>query len=74
MSYIEKLQEDKRLLIEFFNLANDLEDKIRMYENTAYRGDALRQVQEIRKKMSGLKLTINDMLSRKPIKKEAVNA
>jgi hypothetical protein len=74
VSYIERLQEDKRLLVEYFNLSNELEDKITMSKNTAYPGDALRAVQETRNRLIVLRESVWEMLNRKQTKKEAVNA
>ena len=72
MNYIERLQEDKRLLLDFFNAVNDWETAETKLENTAYKGDATRIANAARAKVCEYRTQINEMLSRKTTK-EAVN-
>lgn len=74
MTYIEQLQEDKRVLIDFFNAFNDLEQKQYKFENTAYRGDALKAVDAARATLNEIREQVHSIINRKTIKKEVVNA
>lgn len=73
MTYIEQLQNDKRLLLDFFNAVNTWEAAEMKLENTAYKGDATRAANAARAKVCEYRTRINEMLNRKS-SKEAVNA
>jgi len=74
MTYIEQLQEDRKLLMDFYIAFTDFDMKRERYENTAYKGDALKALNESRGRLDGLSFLIQEMMAKKPAKKEAVNA
>jgi len=73
MTYIEQLQNDRKLLLEFFHAYIDLEAKETKYENTAYKGDARKAADVARFRLDSLRSKIEELLL-KQTKKEAVNA
>lgn len=73
MTYIEQLQNDKKLLLEFYEAFNAWETAEIKLENTAYKGDATRAANATRANVSALRTRINEMLARKT-NKEAANA
>lgn len=78
MTYIEQLQNDKILLLEFFNAYETLEAKHYVLENTAYKGDALQAVDAAHASLAAVRTKVYEMLGRattekKATKKEKVN-
>jgi hypothetical protein len=68
------LQNEKELLVGFFEAYKDLEAKETKYENTAYKGDARKAADTARHHLNTLRAKIEDMLLKSSTKKEAVNA
>lgn len=73
MTYIEKLQNDKALLLVFYQTYKEVEEAEHRYENTAYKGDADRARVAAHNRLNQLKFDIESMIS-KDNKKEASNA
>jgi hypothetical protein len=74
VTYIEKLQEDKKLLIDFFHAYKDLAAKETNFENSAYKGDARKAADVAHHRLDTLRVKIEDMIAKQTNKKEAVNA
>ena len=74
MTYIEQLQEDKRILVDFFKAFINLEEKMFKYENTAYKGDALKAADISRANLNEIRVKVYEMLNRKTTKKGDTNA
>jgi hypothetical protein len=74
MTYIEQLQDDKKLLVDYFNASIDFDEKVYRYENTAYKGDAMNALNASKRVKDALTYQVSEMLNRKTTKKEAVNA
>ncbi len=73
MTYIEKLQDENRVLREVFVVYKELEAAETRFENTAYKADARKIADAVRQKLNNLIRIIEPIIAKTKIK-EAVNA
>ena len=74
MTYIERLQNDKALLITFYNTYLEVEAAEYKYENTSYKGDADKARIQAHNRLTQLKFDVETMLANDSKKEVAKNA
>lgn len=72
MTYIERLQNDKRVLIDYYNATKTVEERRNKFENTSYKGDAAKALQVALAARAQTEVLVMQILNRKS-SKEAVN-